>query len=135
MGKQKKKEKKRGKNLSKRLSQDMRLSASVLEDDVGDAALAALTKVMAEAKTILPLIREEVQLEFINSAAEKDAILRGNCVASRVMSAYANLTGAAWIRKSLKVKITLFFFLIFFPDPEKKGCCETLDAGAYSLGA
>jgi hypothetical protein len=83
--------------------QDLRLVASVLEDDMGEAALAAVTKVMAEAKTILPLVREEVQLEFMNGATEKDAILRGNCVASRVMSSYVALVGAPWVRKSLKV--------------------------------
>lgn len=87
--------------LLMRLCWDPQLCAAVLEDDMGDRALAVLTKVMAAAGTILPLIRDQVQLEFMNNATEKDAILRGNCVGTRIMSAYSNQVGMTWVSQSL----------------------------------
>jgi hypothetical protein len=74
---------------------------------MGDAALQALTQVLVVAGTMLPLVRDQVQLEFIQNATERDAILRGNCVATRLMSSYCNLIGMPWVRKSLKGAVKL----------------------------
>ncbi len=87
--------------LLTRLCWDLQLCAAVLEDDMGDRALVVLAKVMAAARTILPLIRDQVQLEFMNNSTEKDAILRGNCTATRVMTAYSNQVGMPWVCHSL----------------------------------
>jgi hypothetical protein len=87
--------------LLMRLCWDLQLGAAVLEDDMGDKGLAVLAKVMAAARTILPLIRDQVQLEFMNNSTEKDAILRGNCTATRMMTAYSNLVGMPWVCHSL----------------------------------
>lgn len=84
------------------LCRNQRLCSSILEDDIGDDALQVLIKVLTEARTLLPLVRDQVQTEFLTNAEEKDAILRGNCVATRIMSVYSHRVGTHWIRNCLK---------------------------------
>lgn len=69
--------------------------------------MAVLVRVMAKSERLLPLLREQVQLEFLHNATEPDAILRGNCVATRMMSAYAASMSAGWLCKTLRSTVKL----------------------------
>ena len=127
-----------------RLAFDNDLCAAVLEDDIGDQPLMSLTKVLVDARTILPLVRDQVQLEFMQHSTERDAILRGNCVATRLMSSYCSLVGSAWVRKSLRSSVKRLLRLpeMWLLDvskvssgsaQEKKELCEASHKSLLSL--
>ena len=74
---------------------------------LGDSALKVLIRVLMKGKSLLPFIRDQIQREFMQSSSEQDAILRGNCIATRIMTCFSMMVGSSWIYRCLKGTVSL----------------------------
>jgi GTPase-activator protein for Ras-like GTPase len=62
-----------------------------------DRVSKVLVAISTPTGRILPLIRQIVSAEFERNFRNPGSILRGNCVASKLMAAYSRRVGAEWI--------------------------------------